>query len=187
MQTRWIFSLAISLTLLVSTVACMGDDDDDDGGGAGDGPTPTPITAQSVLDAASQRWDALNSARFQLTVEGDAFLDEDNTLKLRSAEGDVKRPDSASATAKIEAGGFPVDISLIAVGGDVYMTNLITGNWETAPPDFSYDPSVLFDPEEGIGPVLRGLQNPELAEDTESVNGRDAHKVTGTVDAAAVE
>jgi hypothetical protein len=186
MHTRWFVSLVLLLTLLAS-VACMGDDDDDeaDDGAGGAGTTPTPITAQSVLTAASQRWTELNSAHFVLSVEGDAFLDDDETLKLRSAEGDVQRPDSASATAKIEAMAIVVDVSLIGVGGTIYMTNLISGKWEEAPSDFSYDPSVLFDDTDGIGAVLAGLQNAQL-DGEESVDGKTAFKVTGTADSGAV-
>jgi lipoprotein LprG len=188
MNTRWIVSLIVALMLSASAVACMGDDDDDDSGDAAASPeaSPTPVTAQTVLQAASQRWAELNSAHFVLAVEGDAFLDDDETLKLRSAEGDVKRPDSASATAKIEAMAIVVDVSLIGVGGTVYMTNLLSGEWEEAPQDFSYDPSVLFDDNEGIGAVLTGLHNPQL-DGEDNVNGKSAYKVTGTVDAAAVE
>lgn len=65
------------------------------------------------------------------------------------------------------------------------MTNFISGKWEPAPADFSYNPSILFDDQNGIKPILSSLQSPELG-GSESVNGRDARKVTGTVDEQTV-
>jgi hypothetical protein len=166
----------VTIMLLALLTGCMGDDDDD-----ATPETADAVTAESVLESASARWSETTSAHFKLTIDGETFLDSDNTIKLNSAEGDIKRPGSVSATADV---GVPVlgnkEISLIATDGTVYMTNLLSGDWEESPADFSYDPSILFSDTEGIGPILTELQNPTL-EDDEAVEGRDAHVVTGTV------
>lgn len=178
------FVSLILLFLLVSTTgACMGDDDDDDGS------TASPVidmTVEQVLEAGRAAWADTQSAHFALGVDGDAYLDEDESIKLVSAEGDIKRPGSVAASATVDAEISVVDISLVAVDGEIFLTNLLSGNWEEAPDDFSYDPSVLFSDTDGIGPIMTDLQNPEL-DGTEDVNGQSAYKVTGTVSADRVE
>lgn len=179
------FSTAILLFLLIfTTAACMGDDDDK-GDDAGASPA-ADVTPEQVLDDARQAWADTQSAHFTLDIDGDAFLDEDETIKLVSAEGDIKRPGSVAATAKVDAQISVVDISLVAVDGDIYITNLLSGNWENAPDDFSYDPSILFSDNDGIGPIMTDLQNPEL-QGTEDIDGQQAYKLSGTVSANRVE
>lgn len=175
---RLLAMMAMALLLPLLLTACMGDDDGSEASG--------DVSPDEVLQGASERWAETQSAHFELTVDGEAFLDDARTIKLQSAEGDVKRPDSVTATAKIDVDPLVVDVNLIAVGGQVYMTNFISGDWEKAPEDFSYDPSILFSDSEGIGPILTQLQSPAL-DGEEEVGGRQAHVVTGTVDAATVE
>jgi lipoprotein LprG len=181
MAHRLISVLTIA-TLLAVTAACMGNDGESDT----TDPEATPVTAESVLSSASDRWSETESAHFNLTVEGQAFLDDAGTISLRSAEGDIKRPDSVTATARLGAIVGNINVQIIAIGGEVYMTNFISGRWEVAPDDFSYDPSVLFSDTDGIGPVMTQLQSPQLRDGTETVNGREAHVITGTVDAQTV-
>lgn len=179
-------SVALILLFLVvfTTGACMGDDDDD-----GDGSESTPVadvTAEEVLQAGSDAWAETQSAHFVLEIDGDAYLDDDETIKLVSGEGDIKRPGSVAAQAKVDAEISVIDISMVAVDGEIFITNLLSGAWERAPDDFSYDPSVLFSDTDGIGPIMTDLQNPEL-EGTEDVNGQSAYRVSGTVAAERVE
>ncbi|MDQ3549631.1 MAG: LppX_LprAFG lipoprotein [Chloroflexota bacterium] len=179
-------SLILLFLLVFTTAACMGDDDTDDV--VDDAPESSPVaelTAEDVLEAGRDTWAVTESAHFTLAVDGDAFLDEDETIKLLSADGDIKRPGSVAATANVDASITTVDISLVAVDGEIFITNLLSGNWERAPDDFSYDPSVLFSDTDGIGPIMTDLQSPEL-DGTEEINGKQARKVTGTVGADRV-
>jgi lipoprotein LprG len=175
----------ILLVLLVTTTAaCMGDNDDGDDNDAAASPA-AEVTPEQVLEDASAAWAETESAHFVLEVDGDAYLDEDETIKLVSAEGDIKRPGSVKANATVDAQISVLDISLVAVDGEIFITNLLSGNWEEAPEDFSYDPSMLFSDTDGIGPIMTDLENPEL-DGTEDVNGQSAHRVTGTVAANRV-
>jgi lipoprotein LprG len=180
---RRILSLILPVLLVFTMAACMGDDDGDDENTAAS--PVADVTAEDVLAAGREAWAETESAHFVLDIEGDAYLDEDETLKLVSAEGDIKRPGSVAAAATVDAQISVVDISLVAVDGEIFITNLLSGNWERAPDDFSYDPSVLFSDTEGIGPIMTDLQNPEV-EGTEDVNGQSAYRVTGTVPADRV-
>lgn len=174
------FGILLALfTLLAGTmVGCQRGDDN--------GSDDSAATAEDVLAAARTQWDDTETAQFTLAVDGEAFLDNDRTIRLRSAEGDILRPDSVSASASISVMLLTVDMSLIAVGGDMYMTNFVSGRWERAPDDFSYDPSILFSDSVGIGPILSGLQGPSL-DGTERVRNSDTRKVTGTVNQDAVD
>lgn len=183
---RRFVSLILLFLLVLTTAACMGDDDGDAEEAAGDASPVAEVTAEDVLAAGREAWAETQSARFTLAVDGDAFLDEDETIRLISADGDIKRPGSVAATAQVDAQISVVDISLVAVNGEIFITNLLTGNWERAPDDFTYDPSVLFSDTDGIGPIMTDLQEPQL-DGTEDVNGQPAHKVTGTVPADRVE
>ncbi|HEX2280387.1 MAG TPA: LppX_LprAFG lipoprotein, partial [Thermomicrobiales bacterium] len=129
---------------------------------------------------ASARWDETESLHFTLEAEGDTFLDSDRTIRLVSAEGDLARPASVEATARVSVAVTSVNVNLIVIEDDAYMTNLISGDWEEAPDDFSYNPALLFDDEDGLGPIMQDIENPQLS-GSESVDGRDAHRVTGIV------
>lgn len=182
---RRIVSLILLFLLVIATTACMGDDDDDGDNDSNASPE-SDVTVEDVLAAGRDAWAETESAHFTLAIDGDAYLDDDETIKLVSGEGDIKRPGSVAASATVDAAISVVDISLVAVDGEIFITNLLSGNWERAPEDFSYDPSVLFSDSDGIGPIMTDLQNPEL-DGTEDVNGQAAYKVTGTVGADRVE
>jgi lipoprotein LprG len=179
---RPFLTMILLVALVFTTAACMGDDDDDGGSSS----PASDVSADEVLATASDAWAETETAHFTLEVDGDAYLDSDETIKLVSAEGDIKRPGSVKATATVDAQISVIDISLVAVDREIFITNLLTGNWERAPEDFSYDPSVLFSDTDGIGPIMTDLQNAEV-EDTEDVNGRSAYRVNGTVTADRVE
>jgi len=158
--------------LLLTFVLAACRDDSDDGGEA--------PSVEEIVDSAVTAWDETESAHFSLEVEGTAYLDSDETIILRSAEGDATRPDAVEADAKISAGFLTVDIGLVFIGDDAYMTDLITGNWGPAPDGFSYNPAVLFSDTEGLGPVLREMQGTELVGE-EEIDGTAAYHLRGTV------
>lgn len=170
----WILSTMIGL---IALIAC--------GGGSKKAtqpppPTPTPVSAQSILSGAAQRFDQINSLHFDLQVDGNVALDKNGSIKLRGANGDLLRPSSAKAKANVSFMGANLSINMVSIGTEQYITNPISGNWEKAPSDLGYDPAVLFDKNQGISHVLTSVQNPTIA-GSESVNGKDAYHITGTV------
>ncbi|HVB64327.1 MAG TPA: LppX_LprAFG lipoprotein [Nitrolancea sp.] len=140
----------------------------------------TAVTAQSLLSNASTRFGQVNSLHFVLQIQGNVALDQANTLKLHGAEGDLARPDSAQAKADVTFLGATISLKFVSIGKDQYITNPITGAWETAPANLGYDPAVLFDGNQGITHVLGVLQNPTIV-GSETINGEDAYHVTATV------
>ena len=195
MRRHWYLSLVLALLVSLVLSGCLGDEEEDEEAGTpvsttsapAAEPTPTPITAETVLQAASSQWEETASAHFTLGVEGNAWLDDDESIRLVSAEGDIVRPDSVTGSATINVAIIgEVEISIIAIGEESYITNFVSGNWEEAPDDFSYNPAILFDDEDGIGPVLTELQDTEL-EGEETVDGRETRQLTGTISAETVD
>jgi lipoprotein LprG len=147
----------------------------------GKNPSATSVmTAQTLLSNASTRFDQTNSLHFVLQIQGNIALDQANTLKLHGAEGDLTRPDSAQAKADVTFFGATISLKFVSIGKDQYITNPITGAWETAPANLGYDPAVLYDSNQGITHVLGALQNPTIA-GSETIDGEDAYHVTATV------
>lgn len=174
MVHRFLLVALIATTLLLATACSLGEDDD------AEATEEVEVTAESVLEQAAQRWNETDSLHFQLEADGDSYLDSDRTILLMEAEGDLARPSSVTATARVNVSIATVNVNIIVIGDDTYMTNLVTGNWEEAPSDFNYNPALLFNPDDGLGPILQDIREAEL-DGNETINGRDAHRVTGLV------
>lgn len=173
MQRIW--SLLLVLALVPALLAaCRGSSEEDE--------TPS---VEEIVESAATAWDETESAHFALEIDGNAYLDNDETLALRAATGDGARPDSVEASAQVAAGFLVVDVGIIFIGDDAYMTDLITGNWGPAPDDFSYNPAVLFSDTEGLSPVLREMQGVELV-GQEELEGAQTYHLRGQVSQDAI-
>lgn len=184
-MTRIVATALVLAALLTTAVACnpLGDDDDNPGDGE------VPIEQQPVeqiIDRAVARWDETETAHFVLEIDGTTFLDTEEQIQLSSAEGDLARPQSVEATASIAISLVTLDVSLIFIGDDAYMTDFLTGSWGPAPDDFSYNPALLLSQTEGLGPVLRSLQDPEVV-GREDVDGVDTVHLRGSVSDDQIE
>lgn len=145
--------------------------------------TPLPTSdpkAQAIVDKARTRLDQVNSLHFLVTIDGDLFIDAARTQRVKSAEGDLVRPDKVSAAAKVSAGPINATVKFIQIGDDVYMTNILTGKWEKAPGGLGYDPRVVFDKENGVTAILNKVTGWQFVENTK-VNGVDTQHVRGPV------
>jgi hypothetical protein len=74
---------------------------------------------------------------------------------------------------------------MITIGEESWTTDLITGKWVTAPSEFGYDPAVLYDNQNGLGPVMGKIDNPELI-GIEETDGKQAYHVHGTASNAVM-
>jgi lipoprotein LprG len=149
-----------------------------------DAPTPTPdntATAAEILELASSRLAEIPSAHFTLDVEGETFVDTAGAIRLIGAEGDLVRPDKVSVQFQAEVVGRTITIQLITIGDASWTTNILTGEWEPAPVEFTYRPDILFSTQEGIGPVMGAVTNARRLEDAE-IAGRAAYHIQGQVE-----
>ena len=128
-------ALRVVALLLVAALAACG----------GGGPSPTPTTdTKAILDGAAKRLAEVKSVHFNVAIDGDAFIDTNRTILLRSASGDIVPPDQMRAKIKISLGTATIDVSLVTIGGEKYQTNPITGQWGPAQEGFDYSPTVPF-------------------------------------------
>ncbi len=156
---------------------------------AGYGPAlATPESeADAILASASARLADVQSLHFTLDIEGDTYIDDRGTIRLLSAEGDLARPDKVAVEFRINVlNTADVSIRMVTIGERSWTTDLITGNWGDAPPEFGYNPSVLYDNQDGLGPVMGKLENPEIT-GSEEIDGRQATVVTGIVSSSVIE
>ena len=167
----------VMLLLVAALVAC---------GGGGASPTAATTDTKTILDGAAKRLAAVKSVHFNVAIDGDAFIDTGHTIALRSASGDIVPPDQMQAKIKISLGTANIDVSLVTIGDEKYQTNPVTGQWGPAQEGFDYSPTVLFDKERGLAPLLGQLREVE-ALPAEQVAGQDAYHLRGKVDRAAIE
>jgi lipoprotein LprG len=164
--------MVIPVVVLMLAVACSngnGDDQDPD----------------QLIDGASARFEQLESVRYALELAEPVSLDARDMFVLRGAEGAAARPGRATAETRVSVAGANVVLELIAIDGEMFLRNVLTGAWERAPVDLQYDPAVIFSDEHGVASVLRLIDDRAL-DGTESVNGQNTVRVTGTVPTSAV-
>ncbi|VAW32301.1 hypothetical protein MNBD_CHLOROFLEXI01-1052 [hydrothermal vent metagenome] len=150
LSSKYIFLL---VWLLLITAACRQ-------------PTLLEISANELVQRSAERM--RDSGGFQFAIERDgapAFLDPQETISFRRAIGAYVAPDRALATVRVIGPGIITDIDVISVAEIQWQTNVVTNVWEELPPNWGFNPAVLFDDEIGIQAVLLAdLTEVQLAE-----------------------
>lgn len=129
------------------------------------GPLPE-LPAENIVQNAAVRMNELPGFRFDITRDGaPAYLDPDNILSFRRAAGAYVAPDKALATVRIIGPGLITDVDVVTVAETQWQTNVATGAWEELPPNWGFNPAVLFDKEVGLPTILtEDVTNLQLAE-----------------------
>lgn len=119
-------------------------------------PEPEPeLTPQEILQNTAQRMNQLSGFQFTITHSGPpAFLDPDNLISLVRADGNYAAPDRAEATVLVKLTGFVTKVDVISVADIQWQTNPLTNQWEELPPNWGFNPAVLFDAEIGLPTIL---------------------------------
>jgi len=156
--------------LLLACAAC--------GGGGGGSPTSGPLPpAASVLPAAVQAFDSLQTFHFSLTHEN-GTSPIPNGLQLVSADGDVVVPDRMHAAIEAKVGNQTVKVEIIGVGEQGWMTNPFNRQWQPLPSGTTIKD--IFDPAQGVKAIIGSLQNAQVV-GQEKVGGAQTWHVEGTV------
>jgi hypothetical protein len=117
---------------------------------------------------------------FQFSLEhpsgGTALL---SNLLIQRAEGRVMKPDKLFTEFSGSFGGFVIKTGVITLGDDSYMTNPLSGEWESVPAEVS--PLGFFDPRRGIAAIMAQLVGVRLVPD-----GRGVYRVDGELAAEAL-
>ncbi len=118
-------------------------------------PEPEDLPPEEIVSRSAERMKALEGFHFIIDrTGGPAYVDPDNTIVFRRAEGYFVAPDRAQATVRVIAPGLVTEVGVIGVGAIQWETNLLTGQWQELPPNWGFNPAVLFDAEIGIQSVL---------------------------------
>lgn len=173
---------ACVLACVMATSAC---------GGAGTSePTePTiPADAVSIVDASAIAMGDTTSVRFELRREGaPVFIDQFEKLTLNAAVGQFTVPGSAQAVLEVGVdGGLTTELGAVALDDEVWLSNPITGAFETLPAGYDIDPSLFFDPTNGWQPLMENLTDVSFV-GTEQRDGNARYHITATAPAEQVE
>ncbi len=164
MKPHRVFVVLLALTLAVA--AC----------GSSNEPTSTlPPEPEPVLQAAATAMGSVDFVRFKIERTGaPVYIDPLKTLNFSLAEGQYASPSAANAVVTLAVGSLNAQIGAIAIEGQTWLTNPITGDWAAAPSGYEFDPSTLFDPELGWRPLLAtGLSDVEwIGEETKNSEPR---------------
>lgn len=182
MRLRYITTAlrVIAATMVLVLLVACGEDE------AQETSATPPASAQAILRAASTRLGETQALHFALDVTGQTYIDPTEEIQLLSAEGDLARPNMVRVQFQVRlfsAGN--VSIRMVTVGQRSWTTDLLTGSWGPAPVEFGYDPTILFDNQGGLGPVMNRLNDPALQDD-EDLDGRSAFHIVATADEAAM-
>ena len=142
MRSTWTFALVLALLM----VAC----------GSGNEPATTLPPEQDVLlDAGAQAMGDVAYVHFKIEWAGGAPIEiPDFSADFVDAEGFFAAPGSANGVATLAVGTARAQLGVISIEGQTWLTEPITGSWMDAPSGFNIDLAVLFDDEDGWGPLI---------------------------------
>lgn len=159
------------------------------GSGASEPSEPTiPADAVSIVDASAIAMGDTTSVRFELRREGaPVFIDQFEKLTLNAAIGQFTVPGSARAVLEVGVdGGLTTELGAVALDDEVWLSNPITGVFETLPPGYDIDPSLFFDPTNGWQPLMENLTDVSLV-GTEERDGNTRYHIRAIAPAEQVE
>ena len=135
-----------------------------------------------ILAGAAEQLEDTESMAFTMEIEGTTYVDGAESIRLEGAEGVMQRPDRVDVTFTAEVLGMQqISIRMITIGEEAWITDIVTGKWVTSPPEFGYNPAVLYDPDDGLAPLMEQMTEKNL-EGSEKIDGRDAWHVSAEVD-----
>lgn len=145
------------------------------------------MEAGEIVTNSAEKMRSLAGFHFDIDRDGAlAYLDSGRTLAFGSGAGDYVAPDRARAQVKIIAPGFVTTVSVISVGEIQWETNVVTGVWTELPPDWGFNPTVLFDPDVGIQSILTNDLSNIVLEEPVEIDGELHYLVSADVIGANV-
>ena len=114
------------------------------------------LSPDELVQRSATRMNELRGFHFIIERDGAAaYVDPDNILSFRRAEGEYVSPDRSQAVVRIIAPGLITDVAVISVAEVQWQTNVLTGEWEELPPNWGFNPAVLFDETVGLPAILQ--------------------------------
>lgn len=171
---------SLAITLLLIAAACSG------GGMEAevlDGPfLDTDVAA--LQPEIAETMGAVTSVRFEVErSQAPVFIDQVESISLNTILGQFEVPGSANAILQVTVNdSLNTELGAIAVDDEVWLTNPVTGRFETLPPGFDIDPSLFFDPVNGWRPLIEDLADVSFVGEEERAGTTRFH-LTGTATA----
>ncbi len=154
------------LVLLLLLAACGGSNSSSSG--------PTTPDARQLITKAQAAIQKVTAYHFNLKAVN---IGTNAALPISSADGDILVPDRLKATANALFAGNTVQVQLIAIGNQQYIS--VFGVWQTT--TGLLDPRTLSDPQTGVSSILGHIQNPGIPTET-NVGGRSCWNINGKLD-----
>ena len=144
-------------------------------------------TATDIVTASAAAMALVTSVEFELERDGaPIYIDEFDSIALDALVGQFTVPTSARAQLTVTIdGNLTTEIGAVAIDDEVWISNPVTGDFETLPSGFDIDPSRFFDPEGGWKPLLANLRDVELVGIDD--RGGERYHVRGLAPAAEVQ
>lgn len=118
-------------------------------------PEVAVLPPEEIVQNSAERMKGMTGFEFVIERSGEpVYLDFDETIAFRRAEGHYVAPDSAQAVVRIITPGLVTDVAVISIGGTQWESDLLAPQWQEVPPDWGFNPAVLFDSEIGIQSIL---------------------------------
>ncbi len=147
--------------VLIALVLLSASSSDDDSGGDDGGAAATTETAAAaagpdeILQASATAMAGVDGVTFTIERTGaDVFIDDGESLAFVSAEGRFGAPSSADALVRVETSGLTLEVGAVAIDGTIWLSDPVSGGWDEASEDLTFDPATLFDPEIGWRALL---------------------------------
>jgi hypothetical protein len=153
--------------------------------GDGDDPEVPPEQgpdATAILNRSAAAVDKLTSFHFRLTHENGTTPMPLN-LQLVSAEGDVAVPDRLQAEVRARAASVSVNLDVIGIADDTWVTNPFSRRWQELP---GANINQIADPTRLVTTLLANLKEPAIAGQNE-IDGTKSFKITGRIDSGVIE
>jgi len=143
------------------------------------------LPPEEIVTRVADRMRELSGFHFLIERSGaPTFLNPEQAIAFRRAEGDFEAPDKAQATVRIIGPGLVAEVEIISIGEIQWETNLLTGAWQELPPNWGFNPALLFDKAIGIQAILDSdLQAITLAgfDELEELPGLALYRLEGEV------
>jgi hypothetical protein len=165
--SRWGITGLLALVLLLLLTAC---------GGSSTPSNNTP-SAQQLIKNAQAAIQKVSSYHFNLAVDNPGT---GGVLVIKSADGDILVPHKLKAKASVLILGNVVQVQIITIDNNQYVTDPITGNWMHT--TGLLDPRSLSNSSTGVSAILGHIQNPSTPTDA-NVGGTSCWSINGTLDA----
>ncbi len=130
-----------------------------------DGAVADPdVDAAALLQSSATAMASVTSVEFRLERDGaPVYIDQFEEIALDGLRGQFTVPTRAQAELTVTVNGnLPTKIGAVAIDSEVWISNPVTGDFETLPAGYDIDPSRFFDPENGWQPLIANLRDVEL-------------------------